>query len=75
MASKRKKMWSRRKRLAKQSEQRQAEVSQPSEDDYHEVFHIDASFQEIAAKVLRAPNSALKTPLVEDEESINGASG
>ena len=75
MASRKKKVWSRRKRLAKQNGRDQAEVSQPSEADYHEVFHIDASFEEIAAKVLQTPDSALTTPLVEDEESINGASG
>ena len=75
MASKKKKTWSRRERLAKQNDQGQAEVSQPSEADYHEVFHIDASFEEIAAKVLQVPNTALTTPLTEDEKSINGASG
>ena len=54
---------------------RSQEVRKPSEADYHKVFRIDAPLAEIAANVLQTPNSALTTPLVEDEESVKGASG
>ena len=74
MAGKRKKLWSRKKRQERKDRER-VETLPQEEPDYDEVFHIDAPFEEIMARVMQVPNSALKTPLVEDDESINGASG
>ena len=74
MASKRKKLWSRNKRQERRDRE-EAETPPQEEPDYDEVFHIDAPFEEVMAKVMQVPNSALKTPLVEDEEPIRGTQG
>ena len=55
---------------------KQNETYEPTEADLNEVVSLDVpegvTLEEVMAKVMRTPNSAIKTPLVEDEESIRG---
>ena len=53
---------------------RSRKIREPSDADYQEVFHINAPFEDVLSKVMRTPKGAIKTPLVEDDESVSGSS-